>query len=208
MIEIHYLPSLEYFAALLPFQEIILEKKEWYVKQSFRNRCQINAANSAQKLILPITAKSGKALISEVKIDHSMKWQNLHWRAIRSAYGKAPYFEHYGDKLHRLISEAGDSLYELNFKLLSFCLQSLGCSTVLSESESFEKVPPDGITDLRNVITPKNPFSQRSFYTPVTYLQVFGNKFVANLSIIDLLFCEGPNSIQVLRSSSLGYLNK
>lgn len=208
LIELHYLPSLEYFSIFLLYPEIILEKQEHYVKQSYRNRCTINTANGIQNLVIPVTAKHNKAAINEVRIDYSTKWQNLHWRAIRSAYGKAPFFEYYGDKLHQIIFSSKETLYELNYHLLSFCLQSLHFEVSLSESTLYEKVASNGVIDLRSNITPKIPYTERSFLAPVTYVQVFGNKFVSNLSIIDLLFSEGPNAMQILQSSTRGYLNK
>ncbi len=208
LIEIHYLPSLEYFSALLQCTHVVIEKHEHYLKQSYRNRCYINSGNGILKLIVPVTAKHNKALISEVQIDYSTQWQNIHWRAFESGYRKAAFFEHYSGKLHEILFHSFSSLFDLNFRLLSFCLQSLKVDFTLSESNSYEKDPQNGYTDLRSFISPKIPYIGRGFYKPVPYLQVFGNKFAGNLSIIDLLFCEGPNAIQILRSSSRGYLNK
>lgn len=207
LIDLHYLPSLEYFSVLLSSDEVFVERHEHYVKQSFRNRCNINTANGVLKLIVPITSKHNKATINNVRIDHNTKWQNLHWRAIRSAYGKAPFFDHYGPQLEKIIFRGHDFLFDLNRELLSFCLQSARLNVTLTETSAYEKVPEKRITDLRCVINPKIPHTTRSFYSPVPYLQVFGNKFVTNLSFIDLLFCEGPNARQILQSSTRGYLN-
>jgi hypothetical protein len=93
-------------------------------------------------------------------------------------------------------------------ELLSFCLQNLQVSLSLTESTSYQKVPQNDITDLRSIINAKKPHSDSDYYLPVPYLQVFGNKFASNLSIIDLLFCEGPNAIQIIKSSMKGDLNK
>ncbi|MEQ8423076.1 MAG: WbqC family protein, partial [Cyclobacteriaceae bacterium] len=197
LIELHYLPSLEYFSALLQSTGIILEKHEQYIKQSYRNRCYINTANGILKLVIPVTSKHGKALIKDVRIDHRGKWQNLHWRAIKSAYGKAPFYDHYEGTLNKILFSQSEFLYDLNLQLLSFCLQSLKVSVPLTESTSYEKSTSGGVTDLRSVISAKIHFSERDFYNPTPYTQVFGNKFVNNLSLIDLLFCEGPNAIQI-----------
>lgn len=208
LLALHYLPNLEYFAVVLGANTIILEKHEQYIKQSYRNRCFINTANGLLKLIVPVTAKHGKALVCDVKVDKNGNWQNNHWRAISSAYGKAPFFDHYADDLHFILFKGHHFLYDLNMDLLSFCLQNLQVSLSLTESTSYQKVPQNGITDLRSVINAKNPHSERDYYVPMPYLQVFGNKFVSNLSIIDLLFCEGPNAIQIIKSSIKGGLNK
>lgn len=208
LVEIQYLPPLEYFAMLMLHPETVLERHENYIKQSYRNRCYINTANGVLKLVVPVSIKGTKARINEVYVDNKSKWQNLHWRAIQSGYGKAPFFEHYEAGLRHILFQGHELLYDLDFALLSFCLQSIQLKISLSASNSYEKVPNDDIIDVRSVITPKIPPEKRSFYLPVPYQQVFGNKFVSNLSIIDLLFCEGPNAMQILRSSTRGYLNK
>src|SRR5688572_27151690 len=97
LIEAHYLPSLAYFSALSSAQEMIVEKFEQYEKQTFRNRAKINTVNGLVTLTVPVTAKHGKPLIADIRIDHAQKWLNNHWRTIQSAYGKAPFFEYYAD---------------------------------------------------------------------------------------------------------------
>ncbi|HCM76171.1 MAG TPA: hypothetical protein DIS90_07300 [Cytophagales bacterium] len=201
LLDLHYLPSLEYFTAMMKYDEIIIEKHEQYVKQSFRNRCYINTANGILKLVVPVTAKHGKALVKDVRIDKSSKWQNVHWRAIESAYGKSAFYEHYAEDLHQILYDNYDFLYDLNLDLLSFCLQSMQLSVPMTESTTFEKIPTVQICDLRSMINAKIAHSERNFYVPVPYVQVFGNKFAPNLSLIDLLFCEGPNSIQIIKAS-------
>ncbi len=208
LIDLHYLPSLEYLSVFLSSEKIILEKYEQYVKQSYRNRCNINTANGPIKLVIPVTSKHGKALYKDVQIDYNTKWQNNHWRAIQSAYGKAPFFEHYEKGLKNILFNDFTYLFDLNLSLLSFCLQSLHLSIPLTESKSYEKEAQNGVNDLRSVISPKIQYTKRTYYNPAPYLQVFGSKFAPNLSIIDLLFCEGPNAIQILKSSTRGYLNK
>lgn len=201
LIEPHYLPSLEYFSALLPFEKIILEKQEHYVKQSYRNRCYINTVNGPVMLVVPLTEKRGKVPFQDVRIDQSVKWQNNHWRSIQSAYAKAPFFEHYLDDLKKVIYGNHFFLLDLDHHLLSFCLRSLGLEKELSETVSYEKEVGGEISDLRSQITPKKPFSGRSYYQPQPYHQVFGNAFASNLSLIDLLFCEGPRALTLLKAS-------
>jgi hypothetical protein len=205
LIEPHYLPSLEYFCAVLPYDKIILEKHEHFIKQSFRNRCYIQTANGPVMLTVPLTEKKGKVPFHEVKIDYRQKWQNNHWRSIESAYNKAPFFEHYRDDLHRLIFTGAPYLADLDAALLSFCLRSMGLDKEQSETVSYEKGANDGTSDLRSQITPKKPFFERQFYRPAPYYQVFGSAFASNLSVIDLLFCEGPRALGLLRAS--GNLN-
>jgi hypothetical protein len=204
LIELHYLPSIEYFCALRQFDKIILEKHEHFVKQSFRNRCYIITSQGKSILTVPLTEKHGKVLVSDIRIEQSSRWQTIQWRTLVSAYAKAPYFEHYCDPLEKIIFSKISFLYDLNFRLLSFCLQSLGMKISISESVAYEKNPDLSISDLRSQINAKKDHSTRPFYRPVSYLQVFGNTFVENLSVIDLLFSEGPHSHRHLKASGKG----
>jgi hypothetical protein len=200
-IELHYLPSLEYFAALHSINQIEIELHENFVKQSFRNRCYINTSQGIHMLIVPLREKHGKISIRDVKIDYQQKWQNNHWRAIESAYRNAPYFEFYADELEKIIYGNHPFLVSMNLELLSLCLRTLQSEKTVIETSDYQKEPKSTLYDLRNKITPKEHFSNRPFYQPVAYQQVFGNAFVPNLSFLDLLFCEGPNSVQLIRSS-------
>ena len=201
LIELHYLPSIAYFAALHQAREIVLEKHEYYVKQSYRNRCHIISASGKATLIVPLTSKHGKVYINDVRIDHSQKWVNNHWRTIRSAYGRAPFFEHYADELERQLLRRQIFLYDLTHDMLSMCLKWLKWDTVIKESEKFEKTPPASVLDLRSALDAKDETSLSQFYLPVTYRQVFGNTFVANVSVIDLIFCTGPEASMIIRAS-------
>ena len=201
LIEPHYLPCLEYFCALLPFDKLVLEKHEHYIKQSLRNRCHINTAQGPTMLVVPLTANHGKVAFKDVQIDYTGKWQNNHWRSIQSAYAKAPFFEHYAPELRNVIFRDFVFIFDLNLAVLSFCLKSLGLRKELSETKGYERDAGLQVCDLRSRITPKKPYSSRPFYEPKPYYQVFGNAFASNLSLIDLLFCEGPNALSTLKAS-------
>ena len=208
LIEPHYLPSLEYFCALLRFDKLILEKNQHYIKQSFRNRCYINTANGVEMLVVPLSEKHGKVQLKDIRIDYTKKWQNNHWRGIQSAYAKAPFFEHYSDALKQIIFSDHQFLYDLNLALLSFCLRSMNLEREISETVSYEKTFGGDIYDLRSAITPKEPYSGRPYYKPMAYYQVFGSAFAENLSFVDLLFSMGPGSLAILRASQKEILNK
>lgn len=202
LIEAQYLPSIAYFAALRPAKEIILEKHEHYQKQTYRNRCYVNAVQGREALIVPLTAKHGKVPIAEVRIDHSQKWLNNHWRTLRSAYGKAPFFEHYSHDLEKVLFKKQEFLYDLNFDLLSMCLKWLNWDVSVEESLSYDPAPDQPISDLRSVINPKKAVNLSRFYHPARYYQVFGNTFAENLSLVDLIFCEGPRAATIVQLST------
>ncbi len=208
LIEPHYLPSLEYFCAILPLDKLILEKHEHYVKQSYRNRCYVNTAHGEKMLVVPLTSKPGKVAFKDIRIDYTKRWQNIQWRTILSAYAKAPFYEHYSGEMNKLIYTNDRFLFDHSRVLLSFCLRCLGLEKELSETAAYERTAGEQIEDLRGQITTKTPFSVRSFYRPLPYYQVFGNTFAGNLSLIDLLFCEGPNALPILQASKNAELNK
>lgn len=202
LIDAHFLPSLEYFCALLPFDEIILEGWEHFPKQTFRNRSYINTANGIKILTVPLKERHGKILTKDVKIDEGKKWRNSHWRTIESAYRKAPFFEYYFEELKNILFKEHEYLLDLNSDLLSFCLRNSKIEKEVAVSVAYEKQVTEKKIDLRSVILDKKPFALRHLYQPFPYQQVFGSDFAPNLSFIDLLFCEGPESASIIKASA------
>ena len=202
VIDSHFLPSLEYFCALCPLEEIILEGWENFPKQTYRNRSYINTANGVKILTVPLKERHGKILTKDIRIEDGIKWRNSHWRTIESAYRKAPFFEYYYEELKEILFKEHEYLLDLNRDLLSFCLRNSKMQKGLSVSVAYEKQATENKTDLRSVILDKKPFTSRNLYNTHAYHQVFGNDFVPNLSFIDLLFCEGPESASVIKAST------
>ena len=202
LIEPHYFPSIEFLCAIFSFDEIILEVHEYFEKQTYRNRCFINTANGKLMLTVPLENRHGKIFTKDVRIEPGLKWRNNHWRAIESAYRKAPFYEHYSDDLKKIIFDNCDSLHELNYNLLSFCLRHIGLQKKISETVAYNKDVEENIFDCRSVISHKKPFSERNILKPQGYYQIFGSEFVSNLAFVDLLFCEGPRAREVIAASS------
>jgi hypothetical protein len=203
LIESQYLPPIAYFSLLSGCDELIVEKYEHYEKQSYRNRCYIKTSTGIQSLTIPLTEKHGKTSIAEVKIDYSQKWLNNHWRSIQSGYGNAPFFEYYCDELHGILFKKPAFLYDLNLVLLTMCLKWLKSNIRVAETSSYEKEADSTISDYRSVLNPKKADSCNRIYKTVEYSQVFGSKFVHNLSIIDLVFCEGPGALSIVKASAI-----
>jgi hypothetical protein len=198
-IDLHYLPSLEFFAAIADADELLIFPKDMYQRQSYLNRTRILLANKVETLSVPIVGRRPRLPMDQIKIDYDQKWQAVHLRGIQSGYGKAPFFEFFYPYICEIIESGEQSLWELNRALLSICLKLLRFSVKISEGANLESV--GDIKDIRGQLVPGRPFSKRNYYQPVPYTQLFGVNFEPNLSILDLLFCAGPEAGKILRDS-------
>lgn len=190
-----YLPNLAYLSEIVKADRVWIEAQENYQKQSYRNRCYILTANGIDRLTVPVL-HSGKIPIQQIEIDYRQKWQNRHWRAIQSAYAHAPFFEFFKDDFANLIYSNEPLLFKLNHELLATCLRLLGSKAELRPTEAYQAhYEGDLIEDKRDAFHPKKEIQ----VDIPSYIQTFGEDFEPNLSILDLLFCEGPQASSTLR---------
>lgn len=208
LIEAQYFPPIEYFIQILKHDRVELEAFENYQKQSFRNRCKIIAANGTEILTIPVIHPGQKVLIRDTKIDYSQRWLAIHWGAIKSAYGKAAYFEYLGEDFKTILEKKYEYLFDLNVELLTHCLKILRIKKEIVFSSDFEKVVSENKTDLRSSIHPKLPVIQPFVMEHVKYFQLFGRDFVTNCSILDLIFNEGVKGTEILRGAIAVGTNK
>lgn len=198
--DLHYFPNLEFFTAILAYDELLFIPEDRYQRQSFFNRCQVRLANKVETLSVPIVGRRPKIAQSAIQIDYEQNWEKVHLRGIQSAYGKAPFYEFYFPYFETVYQKKYEFLWDLNWELLTICLKLLGLPVkmrVLDEAED-----PTEILDIRRQISPSTHFSERNFYQSQNYFQLFGLDFEPNLSILDLLFCEGPSAKSVLLKSA------
>ena len=204
-----YLPPIDYFRVMSTSGRWLLERHENYQKQSYRNRCHIYSASGLLKLHIPVlrSGEKGKQPITDVKIDYSTEWQKRHWRAICSAYKSSPFFDYYQDDLYPFFSQRVEKLFDFNLELLQVLLNLLGLPPKIGFTAEYagreESLENASLYDFRNIIHPKkaSPLSRRK---NGRYHQVFAHKygFIDNLSVIDLLFNQGPEAILYLESES------
>ncbi|WP_242926917.1 WbqC family protein [Pontibacter vulgaris] len=196
--EIHYNPPVQYFWHALRADSLLIEQHENYVKQSYRNRCHVLTAQGVVPLSIPILRGNSKEKIriTDIEIDYSQKWYNVHWRTIQAAYGRAPYFEFYSDYIREVYEQQPKYLFELNVNLLRLYLKFLKLGKQLHFTDAYQVEVPENVTDLRNKIHPKI-YTDNLHVKP--YTQVFGKQFVPELSIIDLLFTQGPKSLSFIQ---------
>ena len=203
-----YLAPVQYFTKLLYYSEVWIELSEHFLKQSYRNRCTILSANGIQNLTVPVAEGSNsKRAISDVIISYDHPWQKLHWKALLSAYNNAPFFEYYADSLSPFFHEKKwKFLTDYNLEIQQVVLEELNLTRLVKATEEFFAAGdlPSGTDDFRYTIHPKASKRTRDEnFVPVVYMQVFQEKFgfIPNLSIIDLLFNEGPMASNVLQRS-------
>lgn len=201
LIELPFLPCLDFFVGALQHDSVLIEAHEQYQKQSYRNRCYVLTANKIDCLTVPVAGSTNHQPIRDVRIDNSVGWQNRHWRCLQSAYNKAPFFEFYAPDLDAVYRRNWTFLFDLSLEMLTICRQMVGLKTPFSLTEWYNREPPTGVFDARSKMSTRNWTETQLFYRPQPYAQNFGPQFVPNLSIVDLLFCAGPESIEVLQKS-------
>lgn len=197
--ELFYLPNLEYFTAILGKEEIILDGSENYQKQTFRNRTKILLANKVETLSVPVLGGNKKTKYREVQIDYNQKWKNVHLRGIQSAYGKAPFFEYFYPYIDQVFRKNHQFLFDMNLELLTVCLKLLQLNVKVSVWEKEGQIPDS--MDIRGLLQAKTSPGVYKFYQEKVYSQLFGVNFAPNLSILDLLFCEGTAAVSILKAS-------
>ncbi|MDR0660795.1 MAG: WbqC family protein [Prevotellaceae bacterium] len=197
-----YLGNVQYFSKLANADLIHLEQCEHYQKQSYRNRCCIAGANGILTLAIPIEKDHGKKMpIRDVKIDYSQAWQQNHWRAILSTYNSSPFFEYYADDIRPFYEGKETFLFDFNLKLMEQMLERLSLSVNILYTTEYKAEVSYPQYDYRQSINPKKRLSKPdSLFNSQNYFQVFIQRygFIPNLSIIDLLFNEGPGASQYL----------
>ncbi len=192
---LYYNPPVSYFAALVNQKELLLEAEENYQKQTYRNRCHILTDQGVKPLIIPVQHTVAKIPVQEVKIDNSQRWAGIHWRTIRSAYGSAPYFIYYADHIESIYLRKPEHLFSLNLELLKVYIKLLQLDISVTFTSEFRTNYPTTIVDRRNLVHPKRK-ADNLIAEP--YVQVFGRRFVPDLSILDLLFNLGPEAHEYL----------
>lgn len=199
---IGYFPPISYFAVLIR-AKATFEKKEHFVKQSLRNRCTILGANGPLNLLVPRVKSNVRQTMDETQIHDETDWKTLHWRSLEAAYRNSPYFEYYEDELKPFFEKEHSHHFQLGLESISKICEML--QVEFNAEFTTEYQTQTDLIDLRNSWNKKE-----SAVTPICaefpdYIQVFSDRhpFAPDLSILDLLFCLGPRSIDYLSSLKL-----
>jgi len=201
-----YWPNLHYFWYVLNASSVLIEEHEHYEKQSYRNRCTILSANGPLNLSLPVHRAHNKSTTGTILLSADTPWRQQHWHAIRSAYGKSPYFEYFADELSAMYDESFERLIDFNTAQLRLILKILRIKKDIQFSESYIEKTTD--VDLRKTIHPKIGFPEDERVLAVLsqkYYQTFSSRydFISNLSLLDLLFNLGLESRDYLLNTKV-----
>ncbi len=195
-----YFGSIAQYVAIINAGKVYLENCDNYQKQTHRNRTYIYGANGMLILNLPIlhTQKGIKQLYRDVQLEHQFNSINIHWKSLESAYRTSPYFEFYEDDLAPIFEGKPKFLLDFNYQCMDFVTDCLQIDLITEKTKNYLEVPTK-TKDLRYLSNTKNKDIGTNFNQ---YIQVFASKygFLPNLSILDLLFNQGPNALTYLES--------
>ncbi|MBQ7868715.1 MAG: WbqC family protein [Prevotella sp.] len=219
LLSMTYFGPVQWYQKLHRHQTVFIEQHDSYVKQTYRNRCIIATANGQQALTVPVerTANISDTAVADtsdattdtcascndIRISDHGNWRHLHWHALMSAYSETPFFEYYADDIRPFFEQRWDRLYDFDMAICRRMCELLDIRPDIRLTTEYVRAddvtPASGLLDLRDTINPKHPLPDTDF-TPRRYYQVFERKhgFQSNLSILDLLFNMGPESILYL----------
>lgn len=196
-----YFPCIAQFAAMIQAENVTFEFFDNYQKQTYRNRAYIYGANGKLLMNIPVSyTQKNRQLYKDIEISYAENWQAQHWKTLVSAYKTSPFFEFYEDEFKPLFEIKHKYIIDFNFECLQVVFNCLQLNLIFEKSLIFEKIV-NNTKDLRYLVNarkePEFKFDR--------YFQVFEDKhgFIPNLSILDLLFNEGPNTVSYLKSQSL-----
>lgn len=200
LLQTAYFGPIQWYQKQYRYDHCIIEQYDSYQKQTFRNRCVIATANGMQALTVPVEHSDDKILTKDLRVSDHNHWQRIHWNALQSAYSESPFFDYYADDIRPFFERKYDFLIDFNEAIRQKMCELLDVHPQVEYTESYIPSPltnhPSPITDFRDVISAKHPQADADF-EPKRYWQVFQQKhgFLPNLSILDLLFCMGPEGI-------------
>lgn len=178
----------------------VIEAHENYTKQTFRNRMQIATANGVQTLSVPVNTSGGEA-IRDVGISDHGNWRHQHWEALKTAYGMSPFFEYYADDIQPFFTERWDKLFDFDLAITQKMFSLIGIDKEIILTDAYCGTNTKNDAAINNGTDTKNGAAIKKMSdSTIEYYQTFQRRhgFIPDLSILDLLFNEGPESIMYI----------
>ena len=201
-----YMAPVEYFTKLYAYSNVFVEQHDNYLKQTYRNRCIIASADGPLTLSIPTEKISQlKCPMKDIRISDHGNWRRLHWTALESAYSSSPFFDYYRDEFQPFFEKKYDYLYDFNEEICSLICELIDIHPTICRTNEYKQQFAPYEHDFREIIHPKKEYvTFDPVFIPKPYYQVFEARhgFLPNLSIVDLLFNMGPESIIILRDSN------
>ena len=205
LLQTTYFGPVQWYQKLKRYDHCVIEQYDSYQKQTYRNRCVIATANGLQALTVPVDHSPltiDHVQCKDLRISDHNQWRRVHWNALQSAYSESPFFEYYADDIRPFFEQKYEFLIDFNEAIRQKMCELLDIETSVSYSSGFMvqgsgfRVQGSGFKDFREVIHAKHPQDDPEFQ-PRSYWQVFQHRygFQPNLSILDLLFCMGPEAV-------------
>ena len=195
LLQTTYFGPIQWYQKLNRYDQCLIERFDSYQKQTYRNRCVIATANGLQALTVPVEhnsqfsvldgqwPKANGQLVKDLRVSDHNQWRRVHWNALQSAYSESPFFEYYADDIRPFFVEKWNRLFDYNMAITQKMLSLIGIEKKIGVTDSYKGVTP--IVD--DIQLPP-------------YYQTFQRRydFLPDMSILDLLFNEGPESMLVL----------
>ncbi|HEY6082934.1 MAG TPA: WbqC family protein [Chitinophagaceae bacterium] len=201
LIDSQYLPCIDYYITLINGYKLKIEQYGHYQKLSYRNRCYIAGPNGMILLSVPLLhGRNQRTIMKDLRICNRDKWQSLHWKTLTSAYRRSPWFEYFEEEFRPWFEKPFEFLLDWNMEMFNLTNRLLGISPVYEFTASYEENYPPEVADLRDTLLPGKLKSAKIEEGYPKYTQVFEERtgFFPNLSILDLLFCEGKHALSLL----------
>jgi len=199
LLDCEYFPCIGWYQQFLRHEKIWIEKHEYFQRASLRNRCYVAGPNGRLALSVPLEGgRNQRILMHELKISDRDPWQDRHWKTLQACYGRSPYFPYFEEAIGGIFTRKYNFLVDLNLDTLVLMNSLLSVKKEFEMTMDYQKTYPDQVADQRSAFNAAHPGE----LTDVRYLQPFEGKngFIAGLSMLDLLFCEGKQSLQLLLS--------
>ena len=195
LLQTTYFGPVQWYQKLNRYDHCVIEQHDTYQKQTYKNRCVIATANGLQALTVPVEVSSNREEVKDVRISDHNNWRKVHWHALQSAYSESPFFDYYVDDIRPFFEKKYAFLIDFNEAIRQTICELVDIHPSVEYSSGF-RVHGSGFKDFREVIHAKHPQEDAEFEAR-PYWQVFQHRygFQPNLSILDLLFCMGPESV-------------